>query len=110
MVMSILGHPTGRIIGKREPYDIDMEEVMEAVKKFGFALELNAQPDRLDLNDIYCKMAKDIGVLVVISTDAHSVEELNFMRFGVWQGRRGWLEPNDVLNTMNKAKLKKILF
>jgi DNA polymerase (family 10) len=72
-------------------------------------MELNSQPDRLDLDDIYCKMARDMGVMVAISSDAHSIDELNFMRYGITQGRRGWLEPADVLNTRSWKDLKKIM-
>ena len=105
----ILGHPSGRLINEREPYAVDMERLMDAAKERGCYMELNAHPDRLDLTDIYCKMAKDNGIKVVISTDAHSITDLDFIRFGVWQGRRGWLEPDDVLNTRSWAKIKKML-
>jgi DNA polymerase (family X) len=104
----ILGHPTGRLINERDPYDIDMEKIMEAAKERGCFMELNAQPERLDLNDIHCKMAKEIGVKVAVSTDAHSIDDLDYMRFGVWQARRGWLEPDDVLNTRSWKELKKL--
>ena len=72
-------------------------------------MELNAHPDRLDLNDIDCKMAKDLGVKVVLSTDAHRIDDLDLMRFGIGQARRGWLEAKDVLNTRNWKELKNIL-
>lgn len=104
----ILGHPTGRLINEREPYDLDMEKVMEAAKERGCFMELNAQPERLDLNDVYCRMAKEMGVKVAISTDAHSIDDLDHMRFGVGQARRGWLEPDDVLNTRSWKELKKM--
>lgn len=106
---TILGHPTGRMIGEREPYDMDMERIMKAAKDRGCFLELNAHPDRLDLNDRHCKHAKEIGLRVVISTDAHSTNDLDFMRFGVGQARRGWLEPKDVLNTRSWKPLEKLL-
>jgi DNA polymerase (family 10) len=106
---TILGHPTGRLINEREPYSIDMEKVMEAARDNGCVLELNAQPDRLDMNDIYCKMAKEMGVLVAISTDAHSVHEMDYLRYGVAQARRGWLEADDVLNTRSLSQLRKLL-
>jgi DNA polymerase (family 10) len=106
---TILGHPTGRLLGEREPYDIDMEKVMKAAKECGCVLEVNAQPERLDLNDIHSKMARDMGVMVAISTDAHSVNDLDFMPFGVYQARRGWLGPGDVLNTRGWKELKKLL-
>jgi len=106
---NILAHPTGRLINSRPPYDLDMQRVMEAAKERGCFLELNAHPDRLDLNEVDCKMAKDIGVRVVISTDAHHINDLDYMRFGVGQARRGWLEPGDVLNTRKLSELKKAL-
>jgi DNA polymerase (family 10) len=108
-VFTVLGHPTGRLIGEREPYEIDIERVMKEARQLDCALELNAQPERLDINDIYCKMAKDMGVIVVISTDAHSVNELDFMRYGVYEARRGWLEAGDVLNSRNFRALEKLL-
>jgi DNA polymerase (family X) len=105
----ILGHPTGRLIGKREPYEVDMEKFLKAAKERGCFMELDAQPDRLDLNDAHCKLAKDLGVKIAVSTDAHSVAELDFMRFGIGQARRGWLEADDVLNTRPLSGLKKLL-
>ena len=106
---AILGHATGRLIGEREPYDIDLEQIMKAAKKNNVVLELNAHPDRLDLNDAHCKMAKDMGVKVVISTDTHRIDDLEYMRFGVNQARRGWLEAGDILNTLPRTKLRKAL-
>ncbi len=88
---NILAHPTGRLIGERDPYDVDVERIVEATKERGCYLELNASPHRLDLNDIYCKMTREMGVKIAISTDAHRTSELDFMRFGVWQaGGAGW--------------------
>lgn len=106
---SILGHPTGRLINERQPYDVDMEKIMEAAKEKGCVLELNAHPDRLDLNDIHGKMAKDMGVRVAISTDTHRIDDLDNMRFGVGQARRAWLETGDVINTNSLRELKKQL-
>jgi len=106
---NILAHPTGRLINERNPYEIDMERVMKAAKNRGCLLELNAHPDRLDMNDIHCKMAKEIGVNVVISTDSHIADHLNNMRFGVDQARRGWLEPDDIANTKSIDGLKNLL-
>ncbi len=98
--VQILAHPTGRLIQKREPYEVDMKEVMEAAKAHGVALELNAFPDRLDLKDVHCRMAREMGVRIVISTDAHSTRHLGFMRYGISNARRGWIEKGDVLNTL----------
>jgi DNA polymerase (family 10) len=106
---SILAHPTGRLINAREAYDIDLERVLEAARERGQILELNAQPDRLDLDDRGCRLAKEIGVKVAISTDAHRVADLDLMRFGVDQARRGWLEPGDVVNTLPLAELRRVL-
>lgn len=96
----ILTHPTGRLIGEREPYAMDMEEVLQAAKKNNVAIELNAHPQRLDLTDVHCMRAKELGVKVVISTDAHSADQLELMQYGVITARRGWLEKKDVLNTL----------
>jgi DNA polymerase (family X) len=106
---NVIAHPTGRMIGTRRPYEVDMERLMEAAKENGCFLELNADPDRLDLNDVHCKMAKEMGVKISISTDAHSTSGLDNMRFGVGQARRGWLEKKDVINTRTLKQLKKLL-
>lgn len=106
---SILAHPTGRLIETREPYDVDMPRVIHAAKERSCFLELNAYPERLDLIDLHCRIAKEEGVLVSISTDAHRVEDLANMRLGIGQARRGWLAKNDVLNTRTLAQLKSLL-
>ncbi|UCH29299.1 MAG: DNA polymerase/3'-5' exonuclease PolX [Myxococcales bacterium] len=106
---TILAHPTGRLINQRAACDVDMERVMQAALERGCYLELNAQPDRLDLDDAHCRMAKDMGLKLAISTDAHTADNLSYMRFGVDQARRGWLEPEDVLNTRSWRKLQKLL-
>jgi DNA polymerase (family 10) len=105
----ILAHPTGRIIGKRQPYNLDMERLMEAARERGCVLEVNAHPDRLDLNGLHCKMAKDLGVKIAISTDAHRVDHLRMMRYGVGQARRGWLTSSNVINTRSWSDLVDIL-
>jgi len=107
--VSIIAHPTGRLIGEREPYDIDMERVIAAARSFGCHLEINAQPDRLDLNDMHVHAAKQAGVKLAISTDAHSVDGFACMRFGIDQARRGWLAAEDVINTRSLAVLRKLL-
>jgi len=107
--VSIIGHPTGRLIGEREPYDIDMDRVTTAAREIGCALEINAEPDRLDLNDIHIHAAKTKGVRLAISTDAHSINALACMRFGIDQARRGWLTADDVVNTRPLAELRKLL-
>ncbi len=101
----IIGHPTGRLIGQRDAIDIDMEEVVKEAAKTRTALELNAQPQRLDITDTICRLAKENGVKVVINTDAHMIKNLEFMDLGVYVARRGWLEKDDVLNTMEWKEL-----
>jgi DNA polymerase (family 10) len=106
---TILAHPTGRLINAREPYDIDLELVLAAARERGRILEVNAHPDRLDLDDRGCRMAKEAGVRLAISTDAHRVVDLDLMRFGIDQARRGWLERDDVVNTRRLADLRQLL-
>ena len=107
--LSILAHPSGRLLGEREAYPVDLERVIEGAKDRGVALELNAHPARLDLDDVHCKLAKEFGAKLVISTDAHSTFGLDTMRFGIGQARRAWLERKDVLNTQSWAGLKKAI-
>ena len=107
--VSIIGHPTGRLIGQREAYDVDMDRIISAARDLGCTLEINAEPDRLDLNDIQAHAAKSAGVKVAISTDAHSVNAYRYMRFGIDQARRGWLTANDVLNTRSLSDLRALL-
>jgi len=107
--INIFAHPSGRLIGQRSPYDVDMEEILKAAQKNNVAVEVNAHPRRLDLTDIYCKRAKELGVKVIISTDAHSTEELDLMKYGVITARRGWLEKNDMLNTKPLKQLRLFL-
>ncbi len=107
--VNILAHPSGRLINEREAYEVDMERILERAKKAGCFVELNAHPDRLDLDDAHCMLAKQLGLKVAISTDAHSLTDLDFMRFGIGQARRGWLEPDDVINTRPLADLRKLL-
>jgi DNA polymerase (family X) len=96
----IIGHPTGRVLLKRDPIDYDMEKVLDACAKHGVAMECNSYPDRLDLKDVYLRMCKERGVKVVISTDSHVAANLSFIRYGVVMARRGWLEKTDVINTL----------
>lgn len=96
---SILAHPSGRLLGSREAYDVDMLKIIRGAKACGCFLELNAHPERLDLMDVNCQMAKDEGVLIAISSDAHRLQDFDNLKYGVGQARRGWLEKDDVLNT-----------
>jgi DNA polymerase (family 10) len=107
--VSILGHPTGRLIGEREPFDMDMERVITAARELGCHLEINAEPDRLDLNDIHAHAAKESGVKLAISTDAHSVNAFRCMRFGIDQARRAWLTADDVINARPLSELRRLL-
>lgn len=107
--VSIIAHPTGRLIGQREPYEIDMERVIAAAHAMGCHLEINAQPERLDLSDLHIHAAKQAGVRLAISTDAHSTNSFQYIRFGVDQARRGWLTADDVINTRSLAELRKML-
>ncbi len=104
--VDILAHPTGRIINRREPFELDVEEVLHAAAEAGVAVELNANPNRLDLDDVHVHRAKELGVPVVISTDAHGPEGLDDMRFGVAQARRGWLAPSDVLTARSREEFE----
>ena len=107
--VDILAHPTGRIIGEREPYAVDIEEVIAEAARLGKILEINAFYQRLDLNDVYSRRAKELGVKLAIGTDAHHLDQLSFIRFGVAVARRGWLEREDVLNTYSLSEVKRIL-
>ena len=102
----ILGHPTGRLLGRREPYPVDMEEIVKVAREEGVMLEINAQPERLDLHDLHVRMAREAGVILVVGTDAHAVEELDFVRYGVDQARRGWCRASDIANTLPLARLR----
>jgi DNA polymerase (family 10) len=106
---TILGHPSGRLINRRKAYDVDLVRIIEAAAQRGCHLELNAHPDRLDLDDIHCRHAKEAGVKLAVSTDAHGIDHYEHMRLGVAQARRGWLEPGDVLNTHSLADLRQLL-
>lgn len=104
--VDILGHPTGRILNRREPHAMDVGEVLRAAAELGVAVELNASPHRLDLRDVHVERARELGVPVVISTDAHSVQQLGYMPYGVDQARRAGLEAGDVLNARSVAEFR----
>jgi DNA polymerase (family 10) len=108
-LVKIIAHPTGRLLGKRDPYEVDMERVLQAAKETGTALELNAYPMRLDLKDTHVRAAREMGIPVVISTDAHLVSQFDFMAYGVSTARRGWLEKENILNTSSLPVLLKNL-
>ena len=98
--LDILFHPTGRIINRRKPYEVDMEAIIKAAKRTGTILEIDAHPWRLDLKDEHIKMAREAGVKMVIDTDAHSVPELYYLEYGIAQARRGWCAKKDIINTL----------
>ncbi len=106
---TILAHPTGRLIQQRAPYDVDMPRIIREAGRCGCFLELNSQPDRLDLFDTYCQMAREEGVLISIDSDAHSTFQFDNLRFGVGQARRGWLEKQHVLNTRPLGELRTLI-
>ncbi len=107
--VNILGHPTGRLINQREPYLLDIEEVVRIAKEEGVLLEANAHPERLDLQDYHLQLAKQAGVKIVINTDSHRSSDLQYMRYGVDQARRGWLEKSDVANTLPLNQFLKLI-
>ena len=107
--LDILAHPSGRLLGKREPYAVNYERVFEAAAANGKLIEINSQPSRLDLNDELILRAKTFGIKFCISTDSHSATDLSFMRYGIGQARRGWIEKEDVVNTYTYSRLKEIL-
>jgi len=104
--VSVFAHPTGRLLMRRKPYEIDLDAVMKAARDHGKCLELNAHPWRLDLDDVACASARNLGVPIVISTDSHRIDGLDAMRYGVGQARRGGLRAEDVLNTLSWEQLK----
>jgi DNA polymerase (family X) len=103
--VSVIAHPTGRLIGERDAYAIDMDAVLKEAARYGVAMEINAYPLRLDLNDRHLKMARDYGVSLVINTDTHVLSQYDFMSYGVSVARRGWVEKKDVLNTLDYDSL-----
>ena len=107
--VTAIAHPTGRLINRREAYEVDLDSIMAAAKEHGKLLELNANPRRLDLSDLHCALAKEYGIPIVISTDAHSVGGLDVMQYGIKQARRGGLTPNDVANTRTRSQFMKML-
>jgi DNA polymerase (family 10) len=103
--VDIIGHPTGRIIDRRDPYEVDMQAVLQAAARTGTAMEINAHPSRLDLNDVWARAAKELGVKMSIASDAHDPEQLKVMKYGITVARRGWLEKKDLLNALTLQDL-----
>jgi DNA polymerase (family X) len=106
---TFLAHPTCRLIRRREPFELDIEKIIESSFKTGTRLEINSFPDRLDLNDVNSKLAKEKGAKFVIGTDAHNINHLSFIRYGIATARRGWLEKKDILNTYSINQLEKLI-
>lgn len=107
--VNILAHPTGRLLGVRDAYEVDLDEILKVAKINKIALEINAFPERLDLNDINCRKAKEYGVMISINTDSHITNQLNYMALGVSVARRGWLEPENIINTKPIEQIIKFL-
>jgi DNA polymerase (family 10) len=105
-LVHIIGHPTGRLINQRPPYEVDLEALVERARQTGVALEINGSPERLDLNDENARYAKEAGVLLSLGTDAHHDDHLDFMRFAVAVARRAWCEPANILNTRSYEQLR----
>jgi DNA polymerase (family 10) len=106
---TVLAHPSGRLLGERDAMDADWLRIIRAARQRGCFLELNAQPDRLDLDDVHARMAREEGVLVAVNSDAHSTFDFAHLRYGVGQARRAWLEPKDVLNTRGLRDLRRLI-
>jgi DNA polymerase (family 10) len=107
--VDILAHPTGRLLGRRDAYEVDVDDLIDAAKRTETRLEINAFPERLDLDDVHVKQAKDQGVQISIGSDSHSIQHFDFMRFGVATARRGWLEKKDLINTLPPKEVLKAL-
>lgn len=107
--VDIISHPTGRIIGRRDEFQMDLEKVLKTARETGTILEINSYPERADLRDVYIRMAKNIGVKMIINTDAHEKTQMNIMELGVSQARRGWAEKYDIINTLSAEDLLKKL-
>ncbi|OPY45475.1 MAG: hypothetical protein A4E47_00949 [Methanosaeta sp. PtaU1.Bin028] len=103
--VDVIAHPTGRLIGRREAYQVDLQAVLEAAARTGTIMEINSHPSRLDLDDLWSRKAKELGVDIAINTDSHSPDQLRLMSFGVTVARRGWLEPQNVVNTLTLPSL-----
>ena len=107
--VDVLGHPTGRLIQQREPYDVDLNKVFVEATHLGVLMEINSFPSRLDLSDVNSRMARDMGVIMCIGSDAHSVDQLEYLELGVATARRGWLERNDIINCLPLHELQRRL-
>ena len=102
--VKVLGHPACRLIGQRDGISADFEKVFEECRKHGVIVEVNSQPQRLDLNDVHVMQAIKSGCTLIINTDSHSKEQLNYMRLGIATARRGWAEKKDVINSLHGTR------
>jgi len=107
--VDILFHPTGRILGKREPYDVDIAAIVKAAKKYGVVLEANSYPDRLDLKDEHIRLAVENGVNIAIDSDAHAATHFSVLHYGIAQARRGWAKKDDVVNAWPLEEMRAML-
>jgi DNA polymerase (family 10) len=107
--IDIISHPSGRLIGRRDEYQIDFEKILKVARDTKTVLEINAYPDRLDLKDTNIKKAKEMGVKMVINTDAHQIDQMRFMEYGISQARRGWAEKSDIINCWPADKMLSML-
>ncbi len=107
--VDIISHPTGRLLQKRDEYDIYLDKILETARATRTVLEINAYPERLDLNDLNIHTCKRLGLKMVINTDAHQVDQLRFMRYGIAQARRGWAEKEDIINAWPVAEMLRML-
>lgn len=107
--VDIIGHPTGRLINEREPYDVELDDVFKKAGETNTWLEINSFPSRLDLKDVYIKKAKEFGVKFTIGTDSHNLDQMRFIELGIATARRGWAEKKDIINSLSFNQLKKIL-
>ena len=100
MAVDVIGHPSGRLIGKREPYDIDLDALIQVCAETGTALEINSHPERLDLDDVHARRAMDLGCWLTVDTDAHAPENFDLLPYGIATARRGWVTRERVLNCL----------
>jgi len=107
--IDIIAHPTGRLLTKREPYEIDIDAVFSAAKRTGTVMEINSYPERIDLRDVHVKAAVKAGVKLAISTDAHNADQLHFINLGIGTARRGWAKKDDIINTRSLKKMLRLL-
>jgi DNA polymerase (family 10) len=107
-LVDAIGHPTGRKIEKRQPYELDMDRVIEAAARTGTMIEINASPDRRDLNDVHARAAAQAGVRILINSDAHSLRDFALRRYGIATARRAWLTAGQVANTLPWEELAKL--